>query len=193
MKAKTSARACSLVAQMVVISVSRVVNQLFATALPKHDPTRPIQARRSRSFRTSRNSLEVCWPPQSEWKIAPPASWPVGRWTSQAGHCLRGLLTSVGCPSGGGNFSHALRVHWPACKAHGLCAQMLPEVVGLDQWGYPVVHEPVTHDLLAWQRARSRPPRPGPEAGRPAQASLTAGPGRHCPELNMSLYHVVYR
>jgi ferredoxin len=49
--------------------------------------------------------------------------------------------------------SHTLRVDWPACKAHGLCAQMLPEVVGLDQWGYPVVHEPVTHDLLGMAKS----------------------------------------
>ena len=43
---------------------------------------------------------------------------------------------------------HTLRVDWPACKAHGVCAEMLPEVVSLDQWGYPVVHEPVTHEVL---------------------------------------------
>jgi ferredoxin len=30
---------------------------------------------------------------------------------------------------------------------------MLPEVVGLDQWGYPVVHEPVTHDLLGMAKS----------------------------------------
>ena len=44
--------------------------------------------------------------------------------------------------------SHTLRVDWPACKAHGLCAEILPEVVSLDQWGFPIVHEKVTHDLL---------------------------------------------
>ncbi len=26
-----------------------------------------------------------------------------------------------------------------ACDAFGYCAELLPEVVGLDEWGYPVV------------------------------------------------------
>jgi ferredoxin len=38
----------------------------------------------------------------------------------------------------------SLRVDWPACKAHGLCAEMLPELVSLDEWGYPIVHDIVT-------------------------------------------------
>jgi ferredoxin len=32
-----------------------------------------------------------------------------------------------------------LRVDWPACKAHGICHQVLPELVDLDEWGYPVI------------------------------------------------------
>src|SRR3954451_22516979 len=32
-----------------------------------------------------------------------------------------------------------LAVDWPACKAHGVCAELLPEVVELDEWGYPVI------------------------------------------------------
>ena len=32
-----------------------------------------------------------------------------------------------------------LRVDWPACKARGLCFELLPETVRLDDWGYPVV------------------------------------------------------
>jgi ferredoxin len=30
-----------------------------------------------------------------------------------------------------------LAVDWPACKAHGVCAELLPEIVQLDEWGYP--------------------------------------------------------
>lgn len=45
-----------------------------------------------------------------------------------------------------------LRVDWPACKAHGLCAELLPERVHLDEWGYPVVQGDVTPDLLALAR-----------------------------------------
>ncbi|HEY4453476.1 MAG TPA: ferredoxin [Pseudonocardiaceae bacterium] len=26
-----------------------------------------------------------------------------------------------------------------ACRAHGLCAELLPELVDLDEWGYPIV------------------------------------------------------
>jgi ferredoxin len=32
-----------------------------------------------------------------------------------------------------------LVVDWPACKAHGVCAELLPELVGLDEWGYPLI------------------------------------------------------
>lgn len=34
---------------------------------------------------------------------------------------------------------HRLVVDWPACRGRGLCAELLPESVGLDDWGYPVV------------------------------------------------------
>jgi ferredoxin len=32
-----------------------------------------------------------------------------------------------------------LAVDWPGCKAHGLCAELLPEIIELDEWGYPVI------------------------------------------------------
>lgn len=32
-----------------------------------------------------------------------------------------------------------LAVDWQACDARGLCAELLPEAVTLDEWGYPVV------------------------------------------------------
>ena len=32
-----------------------------------------------------------------------------------------------------------LRVNPIACKAHGVCAELLPEVVSMDEWGYPIV------------------------------------------------------
>ena len=31
-----------------------------------------------------------------------------------------------------------LRVDWPQCKAHGLCHEIAPEVIHLDEWGYPL-------------------------------------------------------
>ena len=36
-----------------------------------------------------------------------------------------------------------LRVDWPSCKARGLCAELLPEHIVLDEWGYPVVDGPI--------------------------------------------------
>ena len=44
--------------------------------------------------------------------------------------------------------THRLRVDWPACKARGLCHELLPEVVGLDEWGFPVVGGDVPDDLV---------------------------------------------
>jgi len=39
------------------------------------------------------------------------------------------------------------------CRAHGLCADLLPELVRLDEWGYPVVAPgPVPAELVAEAR-----------------------------------------
>ncbi len=35
--------------------------------------------------------------------------------------------------------SKQLRVNPIRCEAHGLCAEMLPELIRLDKWGYPVL------------------------------------------------------
>jgi ferredoxin len=32
-----------------------------------------------------------------------------------------------------------LRVDPTVCSGHGLCAELLPELVTLDEWGYPIV------------------------------------------------------
>ncbi|MDQ6710358.1 MAG: ferredoxin [Candidatus Dormibacteraeota bacterium] len=35
------------------------------------------------------------------------------------------------------------------CDGHGLCAELLPELISLDDWGYPIVrNDPVTGALL---------------------------------------------
>ncbi|MCQ4040875.1 ferredoxin [Streptantibioticus rubrisoli] len=34
---------------------------------------------------------------------------------------------------------HSLRVDPISCDGHGLCAELLPELIGLDEWGYPVL------------------------------------------------------
>ena len=52
--------------------------------------------------------------------------------------------------------STRLRVDWPACRGRGLCAEVLPELVSLDEWGYPVVHGDVPDDLLGLAREAAR-------------------------------------
>ena len=37
--------------------------------------------------------------------------------------------------------SHRLVVNPIACEAHGLCAELLPELIRLDDWGYPIIDE----------------------------------------------------
>jgi ferredoxin len=32
-----------------------------------------------------------------------------------------------------------LRVNPIACKSHGVCAELLPELIALDEWGYPII------------------------------------------------------
>jgi ferredoxin len=46
-----------------------------------------------------------------------------------------------------------LRVNPIACKAHGLCIELLPELITADPWGYPIIaNGPVPVRLLALAR-----------------------------------------
>ena len=39
------------------------------------------------------------------------------------------------------------------CRAHGLCEELLPELVSLDEWGYPMLADrPVPPELTAHAR-----------------------------------------
>jgi ferredoxin len=41
-----------------------------------------------------------------------------------------------------------LRVNPVACAGHGACAELLPELIALDEWGYPIVtDQPVPRGL----------------------------------------------
>jgi ferredoxin len=35
--------------------------------------------------------------------------------------------------------SPRLRLDPTACRGHGLCADLLPELIDTDEWGYPIV------------------------------------------------------
>ena len=41
-----------------------------------------------------------------------------------------------------------LRVDPIACVGHGLCADLLPELIELDEWGYPIIDPSPVEDAL---------------------------------------------
>jgi ferredoxin len=46
-----------------------------------------------------------------------------------------------------------VRVNPITCEAHGLCAELLPELIRLDDWGYPIIDESaVPRDLIGLAR-----------------------------------------
>jgi ferredoxin len=44
--------------------------------------------------------------------------------------------------------SERLRVNPILCKAHGLCAELLPEQISLDEWGYPILSDEPVPEVL---------------------------------------------
>ena len=65
--------------------------------------------------------------------------------------------------------SLAVAVDWIACDGRGLCAELLPERIGTDEWGYPLIdREPLPARLV-------------PEARRAVAA---------CPKLALRLQEV---
>jgi ferredoxin len=54
-----------------------------------------------------------------------------------------------GAPAGAGT----LRVNPIACEAHGMCIELLPELISADPWGYPIIAPGyVPDDLLPLAR-----------------------------------------
>jgi ferredoxin len=53
-----------------------------------------------------------------------------------------------------------LSVDWARCTGHLVCVELLPELVGVDDWGYPLVPDgPVPRSLLRHaRRARAACP-----------------------------------
>jgi ferredoxin len=50
--------------------------------------------------------------------------------------------------------SSRIKIDPIACTGHGLCAELLPERIELDEWGYPIVDgEPVPGGVLEHARA----------------------------------------
>ena len=80
-------------------------------------------------------------------------SW-LRRGTSEPGAEGRGSEAGPAArPSGAGEAAPAvLRVDWPAYQGRGVCAEVLPELVTLDEWGYPIIRGEVDVNLLALSR-----------------------------------------
>jgi ferredoxin len=48
-------------------------------------------------------------------------------------------------------------VHPIACDAYGYCAELLPEAISLDEWGYPIVDgKPLPPELVETARRAAR-------------------------------------
>lgn len=42
-----------------------------------------------------------------------------------------------------------LKIDWIACNGYGVCWTSAPDLIVLDDWGYPVLpHDPVSRDLV---------------------------------------------
>ena len=48
-----------------------------------------------------------------------------------------------------------LRVNRVACSGHGVCAELLPELIALDEWGYPLIADTAVPARLARARPAS--------------------------------------
>jgi ferredoxin len=49
--------------------------------------------------------------------------------------------------------AYTLAVDWTACDGRGLCAELLPERIDADEWGYPLVaREPLPDELVGHAR-----------------------------------------
>jgi ferredoxin len=48
-----------------------------------------------------------------------------------------------------------LRVNPIACSGHGVCAELLPELISTDEWGYPVLPDAPVPPRLVRQARRA--------------------------------------
>ncbi|MET7451559.1 ferredoxin [Streptomyces sp. NPDC005574] len=51
--------------------------------------------------------------------------------------------------------ARTLRVDRIACIGHGLCAELLPELIDLDEWGYPILTDRAVPDRLRTHARRA--------------------------------------
>lgn len=48
-----------------------------------------------------------------------------------------------------------LVVDWTRCDGHGLCHALVPEVVDLDEWGFPVIPRDPVNDAVGSHARRA--------------------------------------
>jgi len=51
--------------------------------------------------------------------------------------------------------SQTIAINPAACTGHGVCAELLPELVSLDEWGYPLLSSDQVPAPLRRQAARA--------------------------------------
>jgi ferredoxin len=49
----------------------------------------------------------------------------------------------------------SIRIDWTTCDRRGLCAELLPELIQLDEWGFPVVQPGTVPDELIGHARRA--------------------------------------
>jgi ferredoxin len=50
-----------------------------------------------------------------------------------------------------------IRIDPVACEAYGYCAELLPEAITLDEWGYPIIDDhPLPAELMALAKRAAR-------------------------------------
>lgn len=50
---------------------------------------------------------------------------------------------------------HALGIDRIACAGRGMCGELLPELIGLDEWGYPIIPNPIVPPELLGHAKRA--------------------------------------
>ncbi|MER6738253.1 ferredoxin [Streptomyces puniciscabiei] len=51
--------------------------------------------------------------------------------------------------------TRSLRVNRITCTGQGLCAELLPELIDLDEWGYPILKDRAVPDQLRTHARRA--------------------------------------
>ena len=52
--------------------------------------------------------------------------------------------------------STRMRINPIVCDGHGMCAELLPELVSMDDWGYPLLHSKHVPEHLTGLARRAR-------------------------------------